>query len=39
MLEAAREMDEIRGRILRLYGATDYDSSEVIRRWRESRRW
>ena len=38
MLEAARDMDRIRSRILQLYGATEYDSSEVIRRWRELRR-
>ena len=37
-VRAARDMDRIRDKILRLYGATNYDSSEVIRYWRELRR-
>lgn len=36
--QAARAMDEIRGRILRDYGPTNYDSAEVIRFWRDLRR-
>jgi len=37
-VRAAKDMDRIRDRILRSYGATNYDSSEVIRYWRELRR-
>jgi len=37
-VRAARDMDRIRDKILRLYGTTNYDSSEVIRYWRELRR-
>jgi len=37
-IKAAKDMDRIRNRILRLHGATDYDSSEVIRYWRELRK-
>jgi len=37
-IRAAKDMDRIRNRILRLYGVTDYDSSEVIRYWRELRK-
>ncbi len=37
-MRAARGMDRIRNRILQLYGTTDYDSSEVIRYWRELRK-
>jgi len=37
-MKAAKDMDRIRNKILRLYGITDYDSSEVIRYWRELRK-
>ncbi|MCD6095957.1 MAG: VapB-type antitoxin [Thermoprotei archaeon] len=37
-MKAAEDMDRIRNKILRLYGITDYDSSEVIRYWRELRK-
>lgn len=36
--EAVSFMDGIRERILKSQGSTDYDSSEAIRRWRETRR-
>ena len=36
-VRAARDMDRIRNKILQLYGTTNYDSSEVIRYWRELR--
>lgn len=35
---AAREMDSVREEILNKYGPTDYDSTEVIRYWRDARR-
>ena len=36
--QAAKAMDEIRDRLLRDYGPTNYDSAEVIRFWRDLRR-
>lgn len=38
MLKAAKEMDEIRVKLLETYGSTDYDSAEAIRYWRELRK-
>ena len=37
MIEAAKDMDRVRNRFLKLYGASDYDSSGVIRLWRRLR--
>ena len=37
-LKAAEVMDKIREDILKTYGPTDYDSSEVIRYWRDTRK-
>ena len=36
-MRAAEDMDRIRNKVLQLHGATDYDSSEVIRLWRRLR--
>lgn len=38
MLRAAKEMDAVRMELLKNYGPTDYDSTEVIRYWRELRK-
>jgi hypothetical protein len=37
-LKAAETMDRIREEMLKNYGASDYDSAEVIRYWRSIRR-
>jgi|GEM_PF-6905208 hypothetical protein len=38
MKEAVSIMDRLKERLLREQGSTDYDSSEEIRHWRETRR-
>jgi len=38
MKEAVSAMDGLKERLLEAQGPTDYDSSEVIRHWRETRR-
>jgi len=37
-IEATRDMDKTRNRMLQTYGAIDYDSVEVIRYWRRIKR-
>jgi len=36
---AASAINELRASLEMKYGACDYDSAEMIRRWRDSRTW